>query len=93
MLGQVNTNLGPGPLNTNSEPGLLNTNWRPGPVDTNLGPGLINANWGRGLGARVGGSWPGAGTKQRAEGREIQIPVLHHGIKNIERQYLFVSSI
>ena len=39
------------------------------------------------------GSGPGAGTKQRAEGREIQIPVLHHGIKNIEHQYLFVSSI
>ena len=44
-------------------PGSVNTHWGPGPVNTNLVPGPVNTNWG-----------PGPGAKQRAGGREIQIP-------------------
>ena len=44
-------------------PGSVNTHWGPGAVNTNLVPGPVNTNWG-----------PGPGAKQRAGGREIQIP-------------------
>ena len=51
-------------INTNLVPGPVSTNWGPGPVNTNLGPGPVKINLG-----------PGPGPKQRAVGREIQIPV------------------
>ena len=57
--------FGPGLLNKNWGPGLVNTNWGPGPVNANWGPGPVNTNWGPG---------PGPGAKQKAGGREIQIP-------------------
>ena len=59
----MRTNHRPGPGNTNWGPGVVNTNLVPGPVNTFWGPGPVNTNWG-----------PGPGAKQRAGGREIQIP-------------------
>ena len=53
-------------------PGSVNTYWGPGPVNTNWGPGLVNTNWG-----------PGLGAKQRAGGREIQIPVKIHEFSSV----------
>ena len=47
-------------------PGPVITHWGPGPVNTNGGPGPVNTNLGPGLGPEA---------KQRAGGREIQIPV------------------
>ena len=46
-------------------PGSVNTHWGPGPVNTNWASGPVNTNWGPG---------PGPRTRQRAGGREIQIP-------------------
>ena len=66
--------MAPGQVNINSEPGLLNTNWGPGPINTNWGPGPVNANRGPGP---VNTNWgPGLGAKERAGGREMQIPLL-----------------
>ena len=62
--GSVNTNWGPGP-NAHWGPGPVNTNLVPWPVNTNLVPGPVNTNW-----------RPGPWAKQRAGGREIQIPGL-----------------
>ena len=56
------------PVNTHWGPGPVNTNWGPGPVNTNLVPEPVNTNW---------GPEPGLGAKQRAGGREIQIPLIN----------------
>ena len=65
-VGICKPRLRPGPVNKNLGPGPVNTNWGPGPVNTNWRPGPVNRNWWPG---------PGAGAKQRAGGREIQIPL------------------
>ena len=69
----LNTNWGPGPVNANWGPGPVNTNWGPGPVNTNWGPGPVNTN-----------CEPGPSAKQRAGGREIQIPVLMYVFASCE---------
>ena len=62
--------FGPGSVKTNLVPGPVNANLVPGPVNRNWGPRPVNTNWGR---------WPGSNKgpwgKQRAWGREIQIPL------------------
>ena len=66
--GQTNAGkkkLGARPVNTNLRPGSVNTNWGQGPLNANWGPGPVNINR---------GPVPGPGAKQRAGGREIQIP-------------------
>ena len=56
------------PVDANLVPGPVNTNLVPGPVNTNLVPEPVNTNW---------GPEPGLGAKQRAGGREIQIPLIN----------------
>ena len=61
--GSVNTHWGPGPVHKTWGPGSVNTNLVPEPVNINWGPRHVNTNL-----------MPGPGAKQRAGGRELQLP-------------------
>ena len=62
----------PGSVNTHWRPGPVHKNWGPGSVNTNLVPEPVNINWGpQHVNTNL---MPGPGAKQRAGGRELQLP-------------------